>query len=128
MRHLFVANDFPPKHGGIESFVVNLCAGFDPADVCLIAPAREGHEAADTRLAYEVVRIGGNYLRATRGVAQQLVDAINARGPDVIHVMQVLPLGRLVPKLRSQTGIPVCVHTYGSEVFVPSKAPGVRRV
>ena len=35
MRHLFVTNDFPPKTGGIESYLVSLCSGFDPDDVAV---------------------------------------------------------------------------------------------
>ena len=74
MKHLFVTNDFPPKLGGIESYLTNLCKGLDPDDVAVVAPAREGHEAVDQELPYEVVRLSGSFLRATSVVERWLVE------------------------------------------------------
>ena len=66
MRHLFVTNDFPPKLGGIESYLTSLAKGFDPEEIAVVAPAREGWEDVDAELPYEVYRVRGTYLRATR--------------------------------------------------------------
>src|SRR5205823_1217493 len=68
LRHLFVTNDFPPKLGGIESYLTNLCKGFDPDDIAVVAPTREGHGAVDADLEYRVVRLPGSYLRAKQSV------------------------------------------------------------
>ena len=67
MRHLFVTNDFPPKLGGIESYLTSLAKGFDPSDIAVVAPAREGWEDVDAELPYEVYRVRGTFLRAVAG-------------------------------------------------------------
>ena len=67
--HVFVVtNDFPPKLGGIESYLTSLAKGFDPKDIAVVAPAREGWEDVDAELPYEVHRVRGTFLRATRDV------------------------------------------------------------
>lgn len=128
MRHLFVTNDFPPKTGGIESYLATLCSGFDPADVTVIAPARAGHVETDASLPYRVVRLPGNYLRAKRSVGTRIADVAVQRDADVVHFLHALPLGRLAAGVRAATGLPVTVFAHGSEVFVPARAPFVKRV
>jgi phosphatidyl-myo-inositol dimannoside synthase len=128
LRHLFVTNDFPPKLGGIESYLTNLCKGFDPNDVCVVAPAREGHEEADALIPYDVVRIGGKYLRATKDVHEHIRDAAKTFKPDVIHFLAALPLGRLGPRLREELGVPFTIVAHGSgEILVPARVPLARR-
>ena len=128
MKHLFVTNDFPPKTGGIESYLTALCEGFDPAAVTVIAPSREGHEAIDRGLPYTVVRAPGSYLRASRAV-RQLVERVSLeRDPDAIHFLQALPLGRLAKPVKDATRLPTTVVAHGSgDVLVPNRMPFVRR-
>ncbi|HVE91662.1 MAG TPA: glycosyltransferase family 4 protein [Actinomycetota bacterium] len=123
MRHLFVTNDFPPKTGGIESYLVSLCSGFRPADVVVIAPARPGHQEVDESLLYRVVRVRGNYLRARRPLAKRIAEVASQQGIDAIHFLQTLPLGRLARRVKKSTGAFVSIFVHGSEVLVPGKAP-----
>ena len=128
MRHLFVTNDFPPKLGGIESYLTNLCKGFDPDDVAVLAPAREGHEAVDERLPFEVVRVPGTFLRATSTVEKAIVDAAKSLEVDAVHFLSALPLGRLGPKVRKATGVPYTIVAHGTgEILVPSRVPLARQ-
>jgi phosphatidyl-myo-inositol dimannoside synthase len=129
VRHLFVTNDFPPKTGGIESYLTALCRGFDPDDVAVVAPAREGHQQADAELAYRVFRIAGTYLRATRAVRTAVVTAALEHRADVVHFLQALPLGRLAAPVRKDTGLPVTIVAHGSgEILVPARVPVLRSV
>jgi phosphatidylinositol alpha-1,6-mannosyltransferase len=127
LRHLFVTNDFPPKLGGIESYLINLAKGFDPADIAVLAPARDGHEAVDATLPYEVVRLPGSYLRASRSVFRGLTEATRALDVDVVHFLAALPLGRLGSSLRDQTGVPFTVVAHGTgDVLLPARLPFAR--
>lgn len=128
MRHLFVTNDFPPKLGGIESYLTNLCKGFEPDDIAVVAPARDGFEDIDAELPYEVVRLSGNFLRATSTVEKSLVDTIRRLDVDAVHYLSALPLGRLGPKIRKATGVPYTVVAHGTgEILVPSRVPLARQ-
>ncbi|MEX0873462.1 MAG: glycosyltransferase family 4 protein [Actinomycetota bacterium] len=128
MRHLFVTNDFPPKLGGIESYLTNLLKGFDPKDVTVVAPTREGHEEVDAELPYEVVRLPASYLRATRRVYSALVDTIRRRKPKAVLFLAALPLGRLGPRLGAQTGVAWSVVAHGTgEILLPARVPLARR-
>lgn len=127
MRHLFVTNDFPPKTGGIESYLVALCSGFPPADVVVVAPARAGHEDIDAALPYEVVRVGGRYMRAGSSSRRAVVDAATSHEVDAVHFLNALPLGRMARHVRSATGKPVTVFAHGSEVLTRARFPVLRR-
>jgi phosphatidylinositol alpha-1,6-mannosyltransferase len=129
MRHLFVTNDFPPKLGGTESYLVNLCAGFAPNDVAVVAPAREGHESVDASIAYKVFRIEGNYLRASDAVRDRVIRSVHEHSADVTHFLQTVPLGRLAAPVREATRTPVTIVTHGTgDLLVPARTPVVRRV
>jgi len=128
LRHLFVTNDFPPKLGGIESYLTNLCKGFDPGDIAVIAPARAGHETVDDAMPYEIVRLPGSYLRAARSVYRPIVDAAMRFDVDAVHFLAALPLGRLGPAVRAATGLPYTVVTHGTgDVLLPARVPFARR-
>lgn len=127
MRHLVVTNDFPPKVGGIESYVRGLCAGVAPEDVVVIAPARPGHEAVDRSLPYTVLRLRGQYMRASGRVAKAVTETVRTHGVEAVHFAHALPLGRLGSRVRKSAGVPVTIFTYGSEILVPGRMPFVRR-
>lgn len=128
MRHLFVTNDFPPKRGGIESYVTTLCKGFPPEDVVVLAPAREGHEEVDEALPYQVVRVPGSYLRAKRGVREAIVQTVERHEADIVHYLAALPLGSLGPRVREATSTRYTVVAHGSgEILVPARLPLARR-
>ena len=46
-RTLIVTNDFPPRRGGIQSFVHGLATRLPPDTVTVYAPAWEGAAAFD---------------------------------------------------------------------------------
>ena len=69
-RTLIVTNDFPPRQGGIQSFVHELALRLDPDQLTVYAPRWEGDAAFDAAQPFEVVRhptslmIGGPWRRA----------------------------------------------------------------
>lgn len=128
MRHVFVTNDFPPKTGGIESYLTSLLRGFDAGDVAVVAPARTGWEDVDAELAYDVHRVRGTYLRATRDVQRAILRAAGDVGADAVHFLAALPLGRLGPRVRDEIGVPFTVMAHGTgEILLPARVPFARR-
>lgn len=114
--------------GGIESYLLNLCSGFLPDDIMVVAPARPGYQQADAALDYEVRRLPGSYLRATRRVQRAVVEAATGFGADVVHFLAALPLGQMGRHVRSAARIPYTVIAHGTgEILVPSRVPFARR-
>ena len=82
-RTLIVTNDFPPRQGGIQSFVHELALRLDPGDLTVYAPKWDGAPEFDARQPFEVVRhptslmIGGPSV--TRRAAELVRDAARPR-------------------------------------------------
>src|ERR1700730_19297242 len=55
-RTLIVTNDFPPRRGGIQSFVHALAAGLPAGTVTVYAPAWKGTADFDARQPFPVTR------------------------------------------------------------------------
>ena len=52
---LIVSNDFPPRRGGIQSFVHALALRMPAGSVVVYAPAWEGAAAFDARQSFPVI-------------------------------------------------------------------------
>jgi phosphatidylinositol alpha-1,6-mannosyltransferase len=82
----------------------------------------------DEALPYEVVRVEGSYLRATKGTYEALLDATKEHHVDAVHFLAALPLGRLGARLRKQTGLPFTVIAHGTgEILLPARLPIARQ-
>ena len=55
-RTLVITNDFPPRRGGIESFVFSLCEEMPPDDLIVYTARMSGSEQVDGSVPYRVVR------------------------------------------------------------------------
>ena len=55
-RTLIVTNDFPPRQGGIQSFVHGLATHLAPDTVTVYAPAWDGAAEFDAQQPFPVVR------------------------------------------------------------------------
>ncbi|MEV4188202.1 alpha-(1-2)-phosphatidylinositol mannosyltransferase, partial [Streptosporangium canum] len=73
-RTLIVTNDFPPRAGGIQSFVHGLAACLPPDSVVVYAPWWPGCEAFDARQPYPVVRHPTSLMLPTRAVARRAAE------------------------------------------------------
>ncbi|MGY1747389.1 glycosyltransferase family 4 protein [Blastococcus sp. SYSU D00695] len=130
-RTLVVTNDFPPRQGGIQTFVAALLARRPPESVVVLASRSAGWEAHDAALPYPVVRRPTGMLLPTRATARAAVDLVRRYGCDTAVYGAAAPLGLLAPALRAagvrrQVGI-----THGHEtgwVAVPGGRQLVRRI
>jgi phosphatidylinositol alpha-1,6-mannosyltransferase len=124
---LVVTNDFPPRRGGIESFVVSLCNGL-PADRVVVYTARmPGSAAVDRRLDYPVVRDRAATLLPTPRVARAARRVMERHGCDRVLFGAAAPLALLATGLRAAGARRIVGLTHGHEVWW-SKVPVVRRL
>lgn len=126
---LVVTNDFPPRIGGIESFVAQACRLLDD-DVLVYTSGPPGAAATDAARPYPVVRDGGLLLPTPR-VARRAADLLRTSGASRVLVGAAMPLGLLAPGLRRAGADVVVALTHGHEVWwatVPGARAALRRV
>jgi phosphatidylinositol alpha-1,6-mannosyltransferase len=126
-RHLLVTNDFPPKVGGIQSYLWELWQRLDPASyVVLTASSADGAAAFDAeqaRRGIHIERVPEPILFFPTPGARCAVDrCVRDNGIDMVLLDPALPLGLLGPHL----GVPYGVVLHGAEVTVPGRLPGSR--
>ena len=100
-RTLVVTNDFPPRQGGIQTFVAALLARRPPESLVVLASDSPGSAEHDAALPYPVVRMPTRMLLPTRGAARAAVDLARRHGCDSAVFGAAAPLGLLAPALRS---------------------------
>jgi phosphatidylinositol alpha-1,6-mannosyltransferase len=100
-RTLVVTNDFPPRQGGIQTFVAALLARRPPGSVIVLASDAPGSAEHDKALSYPVVRRPTGVLLPTRSTARAAVELARRYGCDSAVYGAAAPLGLLAPALRS---------------------------
>jgi phosphatidylinositol alpha-1,6-mannosyltransferase len=116
MRTLLVTNDFPPRPGGIQSFVHQLAVRQPAGSVVVYASRWRGWEKFDAEQPFEVVREPTSMLLPTPGVARRAAELARAHDCDTVWFGAAAPLGLLAKGLRRRTGIVRAVaQTHGHE-------------
>jgi phosphatidylinositol alpha-1,6-mannosyltransferase len=116
-RTLLVTNDFPPRPGGIQSFVHNLAVRQPSGSVVVYASTWRGAEKFDAEQPFEVVREPTTVLLPTPAVARRAARLARSRGCDTVWFGAAAPLGLLAAGLRRRAGITrVVAQTHGHEV------------
>jgi phosphatidylinositol alpha-1,6-mannosyltransferase len=123
MPSLLVTNDFPPKVGGIQSYLYELWRRLPPDETTVLTTPYEGAAAWDAQQAFRVIRASQRVLLPTRALARDIDALAREVRAEVIFVDPLLPLGHLAPRLRSA---PYVVIAHGAEVTVPGRIPGAR--
>jgi phosphatidyl-myo-inositol dimannoside synthase len=126
-RTLVVTNDFPPRHGGIETFVFALCQGMPSHDVVVYTSAKHGQESFDARLQYPVVRDRSHLLLPTPRVARRARSVLQRYGCDSVVYGASAPLGLLASGLRAVGVRRQVAISHGHEVWW-AQLPGCRRL
>jgi phosphatidylinositol alpha-1,6-mannosyltransferase len=124
VSHLLVTNDFPPKVGGIQSYLWELWRRLDPTTFTVLTTPYEGAVAWDAEQPFRVVRTPEKVLWPTPSLARR-IDALAAEtGAHLIVLDPALPVGLLGPRLSRPYGVVL----HGAEVTVPGRLPGARAV
>jgi phosphatidyl-myo-inositol dimannoside synthase len=124
-RTLIVTNDFPPRIGGIESFVSDVCALLDH-DVVVYASGPAGSAATDVTRGFPVVR-AGPLLLPTRGVAARAAELVRRHRITRVVFGAAAPLGLLASPLRAAGACRIVGLTHGHEIWW-GRLPGARSV
>ncbi len=94
---LIVTNDFPPRAGGIQSFVHALAMRLPPGEVVVYAPAWEGAASFDERAPFPVVRHPTSLMLPVPTVARRAARILKSSGCDTVLFGAAAPLGLLAP-------------------------------
>ncbi len=122
MRHLLVTNDFPPKLGGIQTYLWELWRRLPPGDVTVLTAAHPGAPGWDGEQPFRVERVRSRVLLPTRGLRRRVDDLGREVGAGIVLLDPALPLGLLGPGLETPYGLVL----HGAEVTVPGRLPGSR--
>jgi phosphatidylinositol alpha-1,6-mannosyltransferase len=120
---LLVTNDFPPKLGGIQSYLYELWRRLPGPETTVLTTPHRGAAEWDAQQSFRVERTRDPVLLPRPGLARDIDALAREVGADVIFLDPMLPLGLVAPRLRAA---PVVVITHGSEVTVPARLPGSR--
>jgi len=124
MKHLLVTNDFPPKVGGIQSYLWELWRRLPPDEVTVLTTPYDGAAAWDAQQAFRVVRTRQRVLMPTPGLLRQVLGLADEVGAELIVLDPALPVGLIGPQLHR----PYALVLHGAEITVPGRAPVSRAV
>ncbi|MBV9383714.1 MAG: glycosyltransferase family 4 protein [Streptosporangiaceae bacterium] len=114
-RTLIVSNDFPPRQGGIQSFVHALALRLPPDHVTVYAPAWEGAARFDARQPFEVVRHPTSLMLPVPTVTRRAAGLARDRSCEAVLFGAAAPLGLLAPALRRAGVTRAVALTHGHE-------------
>jgi phosphatidylinositol alpha-1,6-mannosyltransferase len=120
---LIITNDFPPRIGGIESFVADIAELLD-RDVLVYASGPPGAAQTDSTRGYPVVR-AGELLLPTHRVAKRAADLVRQSGATGVVFGAAAPLGLLAPALRRAGAQRILGISHGHETWW-ARVPGAR--
>jgi len=129
MTTLVVTNDFPPRIGGIESFVALACRLLDD-DVAVLTSTAPGSAYADVAAGYPIERLPGPLL-PTPSVGRAAVDLLRRSGADRVLFGAAAPLALLAPTLRAAGADRIVALTHGHETWwatLPGSRTLLRRI
>jgi phosphatidylinositol alpha-1,6-mannosyltransferase len=114
VRTLVVTNDYPPRPGGIQTYVQELLVR-QPADqVVVLASSWKGAADFDAAQPFPVIRADTSVLLPTPATLRQARDLARAEACDRVWFGAAAPLGLLASGLRLERAVG---STYGHEVL-----------
>lgn len=133
-RVLLVTNDFPPRPGGIQSYLgefVGRLAEATSHSVTVYAPQWKGAEAHDEAAGYRVVRHPGTLMLPGRAVDARMRRLIGDQGIETVWFGAAAPLALLARRARGAGAKRVVASTHGHEVgwsMLPVARSVLRRI
>jgi len=124
MKHLLVTNDFPPKVGGIQSYLYDLWRRLPPGDVTVVTSTHPDALGFDAAQDFRIERVGASPLLPTPSLLRRIHDLASEVGAELVLLDPVVPLGALALKLE----LPYGVVVHGAELVVPANIPGYQLV
>ena len=123
-RHLLVTNDFPPKIGGIQSYLWELWRRLPSSEVVVHTTPYRGASAFDANQAFPVVRSREPWLLPRPHLVRRVNRLAAEFDVELVIIDPALPAGLIGPHLDR----PYAVVLHGAEVAIPGRAPGSRQL
>ena len=114
-RTLVVTNDFPPRQGGIQSFVHEVVSRQPHGSVVVYASDYEGAGEFDALQPFPVLRHPTGLLVPTPAARARIVGALREYDCDSVWFGAAAPLGLLAPSLRAAGAMRLVATTHGHE-------------
>lgn len=134
-RVLLVTNDFPPRRGGIQSYLVELVnrlAATGEHTMTVYAPQWKGADDFDAQTpGYQVVRHSGTLMLPAPSVDIRMRRLIAEHDIDTVWFGAAAPLGLLAQRARQAGASRVLASTHGHEVgwsMLPVARSVLRRI
>ena len=123
-RHLLVTNDFPPKIGGIQSYLWELWRRLPPDSFAVYCTPHRGAAEFDRAQPFRVIRSPEPVLLPYPWLAKRIDKLADELGASLVMLDPAVPLGAIGPRLRHPYGVVL----HGAEVTVPARLPALRQV
>ncbi|WP_217196468.1 glycosyltransferase family 4 protein [Streptomyces buecherae] len=121
-KTLIVTNDFPPRPGGIQTFLHNMALRLDPDRLVVYASTwKRGAEGAracaafDAEQPFTVVRDRTTMLLPTPRVTRRATELLRAHDCSSVWFGAAAPLGLMAPALRAAGARRLVATTHGHE-------------
>ncbi len=134
-RTLLITNDFPPRPGGIQTYLHSFATRLPARDLVVYAPAWESrsgsHREFDAAQPFTVVRHPGTLMLPTPDVARRAREILRAEACDSVWFGAAAPLALLAPTVRAAGARRVVASTHGHEVgwsMLPAARQALKRI
>ncbi len=130
-RTLVVTNDFPPRQGGIQSFVHAMALRQPAGSLVVYASDHSGAARFDAAQPYPVLRHPTGLLLPTPAARRRVVAALRDHECTSVWFGAAAPLGLLAPALRAAGADRVLAMTHGHEAgwaMLPAARQALRRI
>jgi len=112
---LFITNDFPPRPGGIQTFVHEIVRQFDPNSVSVLTSEWNGSNEFDQKQQFEVVRANKKLLLPTPETLNLARNLILKNNVDQVIFGAAAPLALLAKPIRELGVSKIISFTHGHE-------------
>ncbi len=126
-RTLLVTNDFPPRAGGIQSYVQSLAERLPARDLVVYAPDFCGAAEFDAAQAFQVYRHPGPLMLPAGEVRRRATELVREHRIGAVWYGAAAPLSLMSPALRAEGVTRTVASTHGHEVGW-SMVPGARQL
>ena len=118
---LFITNDFGPRTGGIETFVIGLIERIKEKEVIVFTSAQGDTAQYDqqwlNKYGVQVIRDRSKILLPSRRVTKKAKEIVELHGIDVLVFGAAAPLALMAPALRKSGIKKIIALTHGHEVW-----------
>lgn len=126
-KTLVVSNDFPPRQGGIQSYVYELARRQPAGSIVVYASDHDGSAAFDAAQSFPVVRHPAGVLLPTPDARRRITAVLREYEATAVWFGASAPLGLLAPALRDAGAERIVASTHGHEAGWAA-LPGARQL